>query len=164
MDGSADGEKAAASSSNNRYSAPPNFYHDTPTSSPDLTPQHIPRAQTIHNPTDNRPQRHRLCSDSADEEPSSLAPPAGQALPRPQAPTEHGGSDIMKRAVAFLRRSGRSKCEHSSDSPNRHSLTMNGHAPTPPVGQSHSAYISSDNDSEFEDADMRKELQKLREK
>lgn len=70
----------------------------------------------------------------------------------------------MKRAVAFLRRSGRSKSEQSSDTPSRQPVAMNGHAQTPAAGHPHSSYISSDNDSEFEDADMRKELQKLREK
>lgn len=70
----------------------------------------------------------------------------------------------MKRAVAFLRRSGRSKSEQSSDSPSRQPVAMNGHAPSPSAGHVHSSYISSDNDSEFEDADMKKELQKLREK
>ncbi|XP_036959489.1 serine/threonine-protein kinase WNK2-like isoform X2 [Acanthopagrus latus] len=146
----------------NRFSAPPNFYQATPTSSPDLTPHHIPRAQTIDTPTHQ--QQHNsshLYSDSADEDSSSIALPPAHPTPPPHTLSEHSGSDLVKRAVAFLRRSGRSKSEQSSESPSRQPLAMNGHAS---AGHAHSSYISSDNDSEFEDADMRKELQKLREK
>lgn len=164
---SADNEKAEISKhhSSNRYSAPPNFYRATPTSSPDLTPHHIPRAQTLDTPTHHHYQHpSHLYSDSADEDSSSVAlPPAHPAAPA-HALSEHSGSDLMKRAVAFLRRSGRSKSEQSSDSPSRQPVAMNGHNPSPSAGHAHSSYISSDNDSEFEDADMRKELQKLREK
>ncbi|XP_074499999.1 serine/threonine-protein kinase WNK2 isoform X12 [Sebastes fasciatus] len=152
--------------SSNRYSAPPNFYHATPTSSPDLTPRHIPRAQTIDTPTHHSWHYHtsHLYSDSADEDSSSVALPPAHPAPPAHALSEHSGSDLMKRAVAFLRRSGRSKSEQSSDSPSRQPVAMNGHAPSPAAGHALSSYISSDNDSEFEDADMRKELQKLREK
>ncbi|XP_053704795.1 serine/threonine-protein kinase WNK2 isoform X8 [Synchiropus splendidus] len=154
--------KAAKPLGSNRYSAPPNFYPTTPTSSTDVTPHHIPRARTIDTPTQLEYQHAaQLYSDSADDDSSSVAPPA----PHPaQALSEHSGSDFMKRAVAFLRRSGRSKSEQSSDSASRHPVAMNGHIPSPPGGQAHSSYISSDNDSEFEDIDMKKELQKLREK
>lgn len=162
----ADDENAGTSKthSGNRCSAPPNFYQATPVSSPDATPCHIPRAQTIDTPT-HRSYLHssHLHSDSADEDSSSIALPPNPTASAP-ALSEHSGSDLMKRAVAFLRRSGRSKSEQSSDSPSRQSVTMNGHAPSASAGHAHSSYISSDNDSEFEDADMRKELQKLREK
>lgn len=163
----ADDEKAGTSKphSSKRYSAPPNFYQATPTSSPDLTPRHIPRAQTIDTPTHHHyHQSSHLYSDSADEDSSSIALPPAHPAPPAHALSEHSGSDLMKRAVAFLRRSGRSKSEQSSDSPCRQPVAMNGHAPSPSAGHAHSSYISSDNDSEFEDADMRKELQKLREK
>lgn len=148
-----------------RYSAPPNFYQATPSSSPDSTPCHIPRAQTI----DASAHHHyrfpsHLCSDSADEDSSSVALPPAHPAPPAHTLSEHSGSDLMKRAVAFLRRSGRSKSEQSSDSPSRQPVSMNGHTPSPSAGHAPSSYISSDNDSEFEDADMRKELQKLREK
>lgn len=146
--------------SSNRFSAPPNFYKTTPTSSPDLTPHHIPRAQTM----DAAAHHHHAYSDSADEESSSVAPPPVHIAPPAHALSEHSGSDLMKRAVAFLRRTGRSKSEQSSDSPCRQPVAMNGHAAAPSAGHPHSSYISSDNDSEFEDADMKKELQKLREK
>ncbi|XP_068454464.1 serine/threonine-protein kinase WNK2-like isoform X2 [Clinocottus analis] len=163
MTAAADGAGKPKANGSNRYSAPANFYHATPTTSPDVTPRHIPRAQTMDTPTHHNYSSH-LYSDSADEDSSSVAlPPAHPALPA-HAPSEHSGSDLMKRAVAFLRRTGRSKSEQSSDSPSRQAIAMNGHAPSPAAGHAHSAYISSDNDSEFEDADMRKELQKLREK
>lgn len=151
-----DGTDASGPLSSNRYSAPPNFYKTTPSSSPDLIPHHIPRAQTMDTAA------HHVYSDSADEESSSVAP--AHAPPPAHALSEHSGSDLMKRAVAFLRRTGRSKSEQSSDSPCRQPVAMNGHAAAPPAGHPHSSYISSDNDSEFEDADMKKELQKLREK
>lgn len=163
----ADGEKAGTSKPqiSNRYSAPPNFYQPTPTTSPDVTPHRIPRAQTIDSPIHHQYQHSsHLYSDSADEDSSSVALPPAHPIPPPHALSEHSGSDLMKRAVAFLRRSGRSKSEQSSDSPSRQPVSMNGHAPSPSAGHAYSSYISSDNDSEFEDADMRKELQKLREK
>ncbi|XP_055079173.1 serine/threonine-protein kinase WNK2 isoform X1 [Periophthalmus magnuspinnatus] len=149
----------------NRYSAPPNMYQATPVSSPNSTPQHIPRAKTIDSSTYHlRHHSSHLYSDSADEDSGSTAPHMPHSVPPTHALSEHSGSDLMKRAVAFLRRSGRSKSEHSTDSPNRHSVAMNGHAPSPSPGHTQSSYISSDNDSEFEDADMKRELQKLREK
>ncbi|XP_040008849.1 serine/threonine-protein kinase WNK2 isoform X10 [Xiphias gladius] len=151
--------------SSNRYSAPPNFYRANPISSPDLTPHHIPRAQTIDTPTHHHYfHSSHLYSDSADEDTSSIALPPAHPAPPAHALSEHSGSDLMKRAVAFLRRSGRCKSEQSSDSPSQQPMAMNGHALSPSAGHAHSSYISSDNDSEFEDADMRKELQKLREK
>lgn len=161
----ADNENAGTSKPHisNRYSAPPNFYQATSTSSPDITPRHIPRAQTIDTPTHHHQSSH-LYSDSADEDSSSIALPPAHPPPPAHALSEHSGSDLMKRAVAFLRRSGRRKSEQSSDSPCRQPVAMNGHAPSPSAGHAHSSYMSSDNDSEFEDADMRKELQKLREK
>lgn len=157
-----DGADPSGPQSSNRYSAPPSFYKTTPTSSPDLTPQHIPRAQTM----DAAAHNCHAYSDSADEDSSSVAPPPGHAHAAPpgHALSEHSGSDLMKRAVAFLRRTGRSKSEQSTGSPCRQPVAMNGHATAPPAGHPHSSYISSDNDSEFEDADMKKELQKLREK
>nr|XP_057907847.1 serine/threonine-protein kinase WNK2 isoform X3 [Doryrhamphus excisus] len=145
----------------NRFSAPPNLFQATPASSADVTPQHIPRAMTIGTPS----HRHYRHSDSADEDSSSSkAPPPAHVQTPAHALSEHGGSDLMKRAVAFLKRSARSKSELSTESPSRQPLEMNGHSPSPPAGHAHSSYISSDNDSEFEDADVRKELHKLREK
>ncbi|XP_061115079.1 serine/threonine-protein kinase WNK2-like [Conger conger] len=117
----------------NRFSAPPDFYPAG--ASADVTVHSLPPSSD---------------SDS------------GRCRPaRAPGPSEHGGSDLMKKAVAFLRRTGRSSSAHSSDSPGRQ-----GHAPPVHVSalHSHSSYVSSDNDSELEDADIRKEVQRLREK
>ncbi|XP_036007361.1 serine/threonine-protein kinase WNK2 isoform X3 [Fundulus heteroclitus] len=103
-----------------RYSAPPDFYLDTPP------------------PMDS----------GAESSPAKLAPATEFQHPR----SERRGSDLMKRAVAFLRRTGRSSSVQSSDSPSRHG------------GVPGSAYASSDNDSEMEDSDIKRELQRLREK
>lgn len=65
--------------------------------------------------------------------------------------SERRGSELMKRAVAFLRRSGRTGSVQSSDSPSRQGGTAG-------------SYLSSDNDSEMEDLDIKNELQRLREK
>lgn len=125
----------------------------------------MPRAQTIDTPTNYRYQRSsRLCSDSADEDSSSVTLPPSHAAFSAHALSEHSGSDFVKKAVAFLRRTGRSKSEQSSNLTSQQPLAINGHTPSPSPAHAHSSYISSDNDSEFEDADMKKELQKLREK
>ncbi|KAJ8016159.1 hypothetical protein DPEC_G00004300 [Dallia pectoralis] len=143
--------------SSTRYSAPPDFYQDTTTSSPHASPGLLPRAHTA-DVVANRP----FHSDSGEDETSSLAPPPAHHKQSGHALSEHSGSDLMKRAVAFLRRTGRSSSLQCSDSPSRQTaVVVNGHALSP---QGQASYVSSDNDSEFEDADMRKELQRLREK
>ncbi|XP_070702158.1 serine/threonine-protein kinase WNK2 [Pempheris klunzingeri] len=131
-----------------RYSAPPDFYLDTP---PSMAKRgSLPRALTSTSvPVDVTVHARFLSSDSgAESSPAKLAP----ATPSRHTRSERRGSDLMKRAVAFLRRSGRSSSVQSSDSPSRHG------------GIHGSAYASSDNDSEMEDSDMKKELQRLREK
>uniref|UniRef100_A0A3Q3Q979 non-specific serine/threonine protein kinase n=1 Tax=Monopterus albus TaxID=43700 RepID=A0A3Q3Q979_MONAL len=131
-----------------RYSAPPDFYLDTP---PSMAKRgSLPRAMTSTSvPVDVTVHARFLSSDSgAESSPAKLAP----ATPSHHARSERRGSDLMKRAVAFLRRSGRSSSVQSSDSPNRHG------------GIHGSAYASSDNDSEMEDSDIKRELQRLREK
>ncbi|XP_062271527.1 serine/threonine-protein kinase WNK2 [Scomber scombrus] len=131
-----------------RYSAPPDFYLDTPPST--AKRGSLPRALTSNSvPVDITVHARFLSSDSgAESSPAKLAP----ATPSQHTRSERRGSDLMKRAVAFLRRSGRSSSVQSSDSPSRHG------------GVHGSAYASSDNDSEMEDSDMKKELQRLREK
>lgn len=131
-----------------RYSAPPDFYLDTPPSMAKRSS--LPRALTSNSvPVDVTVHARFLSSDSgAESSPAKLAP----ATPSQHTRSERRGSDLMKRAVAFLRRSGRSSSVQSSDSPSRHG------------GVHGSAYASSDNDSEMEDSDMKKELQRLREK
>ncbi|XP_040890070.1 serine/threonine-protein kinase WNK2 [Toxotes jaculatrix] len=131
-----------------RYSAPPDFYLDTP---PSMAKRgSLPRALTSNSvPVDVTVHARFLSSDSgAESSPAKLAP----ATPSHHTRSERRGSDLMKRAVAFLRRSGRSSSVQSSDSPSRHG------------GVHGSAYGSSDNDSEMEDSDMKRELQRLREK
>ncbi|KAM6980759.1 serine/threonine-protein kinase WNK2 [Aplochiton taeniatus] len=141
-------DDAAASNRNSRYSAPPDFYLDTP---PSLAKRgSLPRAQTSSSvPVDVTVHARFLSSDSgAESSPAKLA----AATPSRHARSERRGSDLMKRAVAFLRRSGRSSSVQSSDSPSRAG------------GLQGSAYASSDNDSEMEDSDMKRELQRLRER
>uniref|UniRef100_A0A3B5QD44 WNK lysine deficient protein kinase 2 n=1 Tax=Xiphophorus maculatus TaxID=8083 RepID=A0A3B5QD44_XIPMA len=94
-----------------RYSAPPDFYLDTPP-----------------------PMGKSSCSDLG-------LHPYGRHSPC-----------LLPSSVAFLRRTGRSSSVQSSDSPSRHG------------GLPGSAYASSDNDSEMEDSDIKRELQRLREK
>ncbi|XP_035597230.1 serine/threonine-protein kinase WNK2-like isoform X9 [Oncorhynchus keta] len=152
-------ENAPKPPCSNRYSAPPDLYQETTASSPIATPSLLPRAHTADAATNHS---FHFDSDSGEEDTSSLAPPLAHHKPPAHALPEHSGSDLMKRAVAFLRRTGRSSVQ-SSDSPSRQSVVANGHTVLPP-GPGHVSYVSSDNDSEFEDADMRKELQRLREK
>ncbi|XP_034441354.1 serine/threonine-protein kinase WNK2-like isoform X7 [Hippoglossus hippoglossus] len=131
-----------------RYSAPPDFYLDTP---PSMAKRgSLPRALTSPSvPVDVTVHARFLSSDSgAESSPAKLAP----ATPSQRTRSERRGSDLMKRAVAFLRRSGRSSSVQSSDSPSRHG------------GVHGSACGSSDNDSEMDDSDMKRELQRLREK
>ncbi|XP_071020744.1 serine/threonine-protein kinase WNK2-like [Oncorhynchus clarkii lewisi] len=152
-------ENAPKPPCSNRYSAPPDLYQDTTASSPNATPSLLPRAHTADAATNHS---FHFDSDSGEEDTSSLAPHLAHHKPPAHALPEHSRSDLMKRAVAFLRRTGRSSVQ-SSDSPSRQSVVANGHTVLPP-GPGHVSYVSSDNDSEFEDADMRKELQRLREK
>ncbi|NXN11325.1 WNK2 kinase, partial [Indicator maculatus] len=136
-----------------RFSAPPDVYLDELPSSPDLKTA-VRRVQTASSVD-------VLCdqasSDSA-EEPFCRQPAAAAQL---SPASGSAATDLIKKAAAFLQRSGKAGSA----------------APEPPGGQgtkiptinitsfhSQSSYMSSDNDSEFEDADMKKELQNLREK
>ncbi|KAK7916628.1 hypothetical protein WMY93_012389 [Mugilogobius chulae] len=121
-----------------RYSAPPDFYLDT---SPQPVSSSVPVDVTVH--------ARFMSSDSGAESSPAKLP---TSTPSQHSRSERRGSDLMKRAVAFLRRSGRSSSVQSSDSPARHG------------GVHGSAYGSSDNDSEMEDSDIKRELQRLREK
>ncbi|XP_072521653.1 serine/threonine-protein kinase WNK2 isoform X3 [Salminus brasiliensis] len=127
-----------------RYSAPPDFYLDAP---PSMTKRgSLPRAHTSV-PVDVHAARFMSSDSGAESSPAKMPPPTPSRLGR----SERRGSDFMKRAVAFLRRSGRSSSVQSSDSPSRQ-------------GGVYGSYVSSDNDSEMEDSDIKKELQRLREK
>uniref|UniRef100_A0A671QVB4 WNK lysine deficient protein kinase 2 n=1 Tax=Sinocyclocheilus anshuiensis TaxID=1608454 RepID=A0A671QVB4_9TELE len=149
------GHRSTSKSQSNSYSAPPDLYQDTTTSFPEARPT-MPCAQSLLS-ADGTAQY--LSSDTG-EEGQSETPSVKPTSPAP-APSECSGGDFMKRAVAFLRHSGHSSSVQSSDSPP--CPLVNGHAPSV-SGHAHSAYVSSDNDSEFEDTDMKRELQKLREK
>ncbi|XP_064931032.1 serine/threonine-protein kinase WNK2 isoform X3 [Columba livia] len=136
-----------------RFSAPPDVYLDVLPSSPDLKTA-VRRVQTASSVD-------VLCdqgsSDSADE-PFHRQPAAAAQLSPPSSST---ATDLIKKAAAFLQRSGKSSSP-ALDSPNGHGTKI----PTINITSFHSqsSYMSSDNDSEFEDADMKKELQNLREK
>lgn len=123
-----------------RNSAPPDFCLD-PLSSLNERGS-LPRARTsisadVH-------ARFMSSDSGAESSPAKMVPPTPSR-------SERRGSDLMRRAVAFLKRSGRSSSVQSSDSPSRHGGTCG-------------SYMSSDNDSEMEDLDIKNELQRLREK
>ncbi|NXI68805.1 WNK2 kinase, partial [Anseranas semipalmata] len=135
-----------------RFSAPPDVYLDELPSSPDLKTA-VRRVQTASSVD-------VLCdqgsSDSADE-PFHRQSAAAQLSP----PSSSAATDLIKKAAAFLQRSGKASSQ-GLDSPNGQGTKI----PTINITSFHSqsSYMSSDNDSEFEDADMKKELQNLREK
>ncbi|KAM4023179.1 serine/threonine-protein kinase WNK2 isoform 10-T11 [Anomaloglossus baeobatrachus] len=132
-----------------RFSAPPDVYLDQLPSQPVRTS--VPRAHT------SSPINSLFCghvsSDSGDE----IPPPKPKDTP--STPSKGVTNDFMKKAAAFLHRKASMQ---SPDSPNGQAMKI----PSINVTSFHSqsSYMSSDNDSEFEDADMKKELQNLREK
>ncbi|NXF09744.1 WNK2 kinase, partial [Smithornis capensis] len=136
-----------------RFSAPPDVYLDELPSSPDVKAA-VRRVQTASSVD-------VLCdqasSDSA-EEPFPRQPAAAAQL---SPPSSSAATDLIKKAAAFLQRSGKGGSP-GLESPNGQSAKI----PTINITSFHSqsSYMSSDNDSEFEDADMKKELQNLREK
>ncbi|XP_063267958.1 serine/threonine-protein kinase WNK2 isoform X3 [Prinia subflava] len=135
-----------------RFSAPPDVYLDELPSSPEAKAA-VRRVQTASSVD-------VLCdpasSDSADE-PCPRPPAAAQLSP----PSSSTATDLIKKAAAFLQRSGKGGSP-GPESPNGQGAKI----PTINITSFHSqsSYMSSDNDSEFEDADMKKELQNLREK
>ncbi|XP_074406298.1 serine/threonine-protein kinase WNK2 isoform X7 [Zonotrichia albicollis] len=138
-----------------RFSAPPDVYLDELPSSPDMKAA-VRRVQTASSVD-------VLCdqasSDSADEPcPRQPAPAAAAQLSPPSSST---ATDLIKKAAAFLQRSAKGGSP-GPESPNGQGAKI----PTINITSFHSqsSYMSSDNDSEFEDADMKKELQNLREK
>nr|XP_010306653.1 PREDICTED: serine/threonine-protein kinase WNK2 [Balearica regulorum gibbericeps] len=136
-----------------RFSAPPDVYLDELPSSPDLKTA-VRRVQTASSVD-------VLCdqgsSDSADEPFHRQSAAAAQLSP----PSSSAATDLIKKAAAFLQRSGKTS-SLGLESPNGQGAKI----PTINITSFHSqsSYMSSDNDSEFEDADMKKELQNLREK
>ncbi|XP_066224496.1 serine/threonine-protein kinase WNK2 isoform X8 [Saccopteryx leptura] len=139
-----------------RYSAPPDVYLEEGPHTPEvkLTLRRVQTASSIE-VCPGEP----VSSDSGDECPRRRPP----LLKQGSLPGSGGSvaSDFVKKATAFLHRSSRagSPCP---ETPSRMGVKV----PTISVTSFHSqsSYISSDNDSEIEDADIRKELQSLREK
>uniref|UniRef100_A0A2K6A3Y5 WNK lysine deficient protein kinase 2 n=1 Tax=Mandrillus leucophaeus TaxID=9568 RepID=A0A2K6A3Y5_MANLE len=101
-----------------------------------------------------------LCrrGDSGDEGPRAR-PPVQKQASLPGSGSVAG--DFVKKATAFLQRPSRAG-SLGPETPSRAGMKV----PTISVTSFHSqsSYISSDNDSELEDADIKKELQSLREK
>nr|XP_032660048.1 serine/threonine-protein kinase WNK2 isoform X8 [Chelonoidis abingdonii] len=135
-----------------RYSAPPDVYLDELPSSPDLktSVRRVQTASFLDVLSDHG------SSDSGDE---SLRRKSVAAQLSPQSGT--AATDITKKPASLLQRSGKTSSP-GPDSPNGQGTKI----PTINITSFHSqsSYMSSDNDSEFEDADMKKELQNLREK
>ncbi|XP_036593353.1 serine/threonine-protein kinase WNK2 isoform X12 [Trichosurus vulpecula] len=139
-----------------RYSAPPDVYLDELPSSPDLKIA-VRRVQTASSIEVGAGEP--ISSDSGDE--CLRRKPSIQK--QSSLPSSSTASDFMKKAAAaFLHRSGKTG-SLGSDSPSK---SQGMKIPTISVTSFHSqsSYVSSDNDSEFEDADIKKELQSLREK
>ncbi|XP_027471085.2 serine/threonine-protein kinase WNK2 isoform X11 [Zalophus californianus] len=138
-----------------RYSAPPDVYLKEAPHSPDVKLA-VRRAQTASSIEVGAGEP--VSSDSGDECPRRRPPVQKHA----SLPSGGGvASDLVKKATAFLHRSSRAGSP-GPETPSRVGVKV----PTISVTSFHSqsSYISSDNDSEIEDADIRKELQSLREK
>lgn len=139
-----------------RYSAPPDVYLEEGPHSPDvkLALRRVQTASSIE-VCPGEP----VSSDSGDECPHRRSP----VLKHGSLPRSSGSvaSDFVRKATAFLHRSSRAGSP-GPETPSRMGVKV----PTISVTSFHSqsSYISSDNDSEIEDADIRKELQRLREK
>uniref|UniRef100_A0A8C3PC93 non-specific serine/threonine protein kinase n=1 Tax=Chrysemys picta bellii TaxID=8478 RepID=A0A8C3PC93_CHRPI len=135
-----------------RYSAPPDVYLDELPSSPDLktSVRRVQTASFLDVLSDHG------SSDSGDE---SLRRKSVAAQLSPQSSS--AANDIPKKSASLMQRSGKTSSP-GPESPNGQGTKI----PTINVTSFHSqsSYMSSDNDSEFEDADMKKELQNLREK
>ncbi|XP_054514248.1 serine/threonine-protein kinase WNK2 isoform X21 [Pan troglodytes] len=138
-----------------RYSAPPDVYLDEAPSSPDVKLA-VRRAQTASSIEVGVGEP--VSSDSGDEGPRAR-PPVQKQASLPVSGSVAG--DFVKKATAFLQRPSRAG-SLGPETPSRVGMKV----PTISVTSFHSqsSYISSDNDSELEDADIKKELQSLREK
>ncbi|XP_055984093.1 serine/threonine-protein kinase WNK2 [Sorex fumeus] len=148
-------EWTVASPQSLRYSAPPDVYLDQLPRSPDAKLL-VRRAQTAASIEAGAGEP--VSSDSADESPRPRPPPHKHGS---LAGVGAAAGDLVSKAAAFL--AGPSP----AGSPGLGTAGRTGvKVPTISVTSFHSqsSYISSDNDSEVEDADIRKELQSLREK
>ncbi|PNJ71435.1 LOW QUALITY PROTEIN: WNK2 isoform 12 [Pongo abelii] len=136
-----------------RYSAPPDVYLDEAPSSPDVKLA-VRRAQTASSIEVGAGEP--VSSDSGDEGPQAR-PPVQKQASLPGSGSVAG--DFVKKATSCRGLLGPSL---GPETPSRAGMKV----PTISVTSFHSqsSYISSDNDSELEDADIKKELQSLREK
>ncbi|KAM9324469.1 serine/threonine-protein kinase WNK2 [Gastrophryne carolinensis] len=147
---STEDEVTVTSPSYLRFSAPPDVYLDQLPSHP--VKSSVPRAHT------SSPINSLFCghvsSESGDESPQPK--PKDNPL---STPSKGAANDFMKKAAAFLHRKASMQ---SPECPHGQAMKI----PSINVTSFHSqsSYMSSDNDSEFEDVDMKKELQNLREK
>ncbi|XP_076994436.1 LOW QUALITY PROTEIN: serine/threonine-protein kinase WNK2 [Tamandua tetradactyla] len=138
-----------------RYSAPPDVYLDELPASPDVRLA-VRRAQTAS--SIEAGPGEPVSSDSGDEGPRGQ-PPAQKQSSLPGSSSVAG--DFVRKATAFLHRPSRTG-SLGPETPGRGRTQI----PTISVTSFHSqsSYVSSDNDSELEDTDIKKELQSLREK
>ncbi|XP_038627979.1 serine/threonine-protein kinase WNK2 isoform X5 [Tachyglossus aculeatus] len=151
---SAQDEVTLASSQSLRYSAPPDVYSDELPSCLDLKVS-VRRVQTA---SSIEVGNGKLASnDSADDSLKKMS----SLQKQPSSPSTHPANDLVRKATAFLNRSTKAVSPVPS-SPNLQEMKI----PTISVTYFHSqsSYVSSDNDSEFEDTDIKRELEILREK
>uniref|UniRef100_A0A8B9GC02 Uncharacterized protein n=1 Tax=Amazona collaria TaxID=241587 RepID=A0A8B9GC02_9PSIT len=136
-----------------RFSAPPDVYLDELPSSPNLKTavRRMPTASSVD----------VLCDQGSSDSAEELFHRQSAAAAPLSPPSSSTATDFIKKAAAFLQRSGKAGSP-GLNSPNGQGAKI----PTINITSFHSqsSYMSSDNDSEFEDADMKKELQNLREK
>ncbi|XP_028906536.1 serine/threonine-protein kinase WNK2 isoform X3 [Ornithorhynchus anatinus] len=151
---SAQDEVTLASSQSLRYSAPPDVYLDEFPSDPDVKVS-VRRVQTassievgIGKPVSN---------DSADDCLKKMS----SLQKQPSSPSIRPANDLVRKATAFLNRSTKAVLPVPS-SPNLQEMKIPMISVT--YFHSQSSYVSSDNDSEFEDTDIKRELEILREK
>nr|KAF6270515.1 WNK lysine deficient protein kinase 2 [Pipistrellus kuhlii] len=138
-----------------RYSAPPDVYLEEGPGSPGVRLA-LRRAQTA--------SALEVCQEPPSSDSGDERAPGRPPAPKPGALPRSSGSsagDFVRKAAALLHRSAGAG-PPGPEAPRRAGVKV----PTISVTSFHSqsSYISSDNDSEPEDADIRKELQSLREK
>ncbi|XP_067907859.1 serine/threonine-protein kinase WNK2-like isoform X2 [Heterodontus francisci] len=137
----------------NRYSAPPELYTNESPTSLDLKPL-VARTQTSV-PVEIMLRSH-LSSDS--DEPFSTKPKVIQPSVICNQTSAAREFPLPKRSAALLKTVGQRPEPADDQGAAPPTITINS------ASSSQSSYMSSDNDSEFEDGDMKKELQILREK
>ncbi|XP_072328613.1 serine/threonine-protein kinase WNK2-like isoform X2 [Scyliorhinus torazame] len=137
----------------NRYSAPPELYTNELPPSPDLKPL-VTRTQT------SVPVEVMLCSHPSSDSDESFNAERNiiQTSVICNQMSTTGEFPLPRKSTTLLKTGGQNTEFAHGQSAAPPSITINSASP------SQSSYMSSDNDSEFEEADMKKELQTLREK